>query len=797
MNIRKKILVSVLGINLVILLIIFAVYYNFSKDILLNESREKAQAKVQKVVKTLEGHLFEKAKITKVLNDNPQILNWLENNDVRYADIKKDKNYFTIKRYIQKLNNNDPDIEAVFLASEKTQMYYDTQEGHRLGDEYQVGKRAWYIETKASKDGVYTVDADYLTGQILISYRHPIKNNGKYLGAGGIDISFRTFGEFLAKTKLFDTGKIMLVDKNTQFLYHPDTTLILKKKIADFKDNGSEFSGIDELKKEINNAATGSRLVTFNGEEQYFFYVPMDKVGWTLLLSVSASEINKPLDTLFNTSLFILAGSILLLSLAIWYISNTISSPIIRLSKDVADAADQGMIHIDTDINSQDEIGHLLASLRKMMQTIRDKAEVAEQISKGNLEVEVNIISEEDRLGTSMQRMKESIESLVTDSEKLAHAALNGDLEYRADTSQHKGEFKTILEEINSTIDSLLHAVHEAADVLEMVANKDLSARMTGEYQGDHAELKTVLNLAVENLDSMMKQISESLRSHFEAANEISQLTDQIATGIEMQTIQTGKVATAVEEMTSTILETSTNASVMSETAEQSKNSAVEGGEVVSQTIMGMKSISDKVNQSAEVVETLGKSSQEIGDIIEVINDIANQTNLLALNAAIEAARAGEQGRGFAVVADEVRKLAERTTKATKEIEDMINKIQFDTNAAVNSMEEGTVETSKGINLADRAGEALEQIVDISQEVTEKVSQIASANEQQHSVSEIISKNIEEINSISQQTASGMEIISQNVEDFKDLTEELRNLNDSFKLSDETKAIMEYEESPV
>ncbi|MFA8343314.1 MAG: methyl-accepting chemotaxis protein [Rhodothermaceae bacterium] len=786
-----------MGINLVILLIIFAVYYNFSKDILLNESREKAQAKVQKVVKTLEGHLFEKAKITKVLNDNPQILNWLENNDVRYADIKKDKNYFTIKRYIQKLNNNDPDIEAVFLASEKTQMYYDTQEGHRLGDEYQVGKRAWYIETKASKDGVYTVDADYLTGQILISYRHPIKNNGKYLGAGGIDISFRTFGEFLAKTKLFDTGKIMLVDKNTQFLYHPDTTLILKKKIADFKDNGSEFSGIDELKKEINNASTGSRLVTFNGEEQYFFYVPMDKVGWTLLLSVSASEINKPLDTLFNTSLFILAGSILLLSLAIWYISNTISSPIIRLSKDVADAADQGMIHIDTDINSQDEIGHLLASLRKMMQTIRDKAEVAEQISKGNLEVEINIISEEDRLGASMQRMKESIELLVTDSEKLAHAALTGDLEYRADTSQHKGEFKTILEEINSTIDSLLHAVHEAADVLEMVANKDLSARMTGKYQGDHAELKTVLNLAVENLDSMMKQISESLRSHFEAANEISQLTDQIATGIEMQTIQTGKVATAVEEMTSTILETSTNASVMSETAEQSKNSAVEGGEVVSQTIMGMKSISDKVNQSAEVVETLGKSSQEIGDIIEVINDIANQTNLLALNAAIEAARAGEQGRGFAVVADEVRKLAERTTKATKEIEDMINKIQFDTNAAVNSMEEGTVETSKGINLADRAGEALEQIVDISQEVTEKVSQIASANEQQHSVSEIISKNIEEINSISQQTASGMEIISQNVEDFKDLTEELRNLNDSFKLSDETKAIMEYEESPV
>lgn len=784
MNIRKKILVSVLGINLVILLIIFAIYYNFSKDILLEESREKAKSKVQEVVKTLEGHLFEKAKITKVLNENPQILDWLEYNDIRYADLKKDKDYFDIKRYIQKLNNDDSDIAAIFLASERTQMYYDTAEEHRVGDDYVVGKRPWYINTKASQEGIYDVDIDLVTGLALISYRHPIRRNGKFLGVGGIDINFTSFGEFLAQTKLFETGEIMLLDKKNNFLYHPDTTLILKKKLTDFKDDGSDYIGIDNINKEITTSFSGNKMVTFRGEERYFFYTHLDKVGWTLLLSVSASEINQPLNSLSYISVVIFIISILVLSLAIWYISNTISRPIIKLSEAVVSSAGQGRLYIDTEIESKDEIGDLLTSLRSMMQTIRDKAQVAEKIAEGQLDIEINIISSEDSLGLSMQTMKESIERLVNDCEELGQAALEGNLQYRADVSQHKGEFKTILEAINSTIDSLLHSVHEAATILERVANKDLSARMTGNYKGDHAELKTILNQAVDNLDYMLKQISQSLESHFEAANEISHLTDEIARGIEQQTLQTGKVATAVEEMTTTILETSNNASIMSETAKQSKNSAVEGGNVVSQTVNGMKSISEKVNKSAIVVETLGKSSEEIGAIISVINDIADQTNLLALNAAIEAARAGEQGRGFAVVADEVRKLAERTTKATKEIEDMIIKIQQDTGEAVESMAEGTEETSKGIDLADRAGEALEQIVEISGEVTEKVSQIASASEQQHSVSQMISKNIEEINSISQQTASGMEIISQNVEDFKDLTEDLRVLNNSFKLSD-------------
>ena len=172
-----------------------------------------------------------------------------------------------------------------------------------------------------------------------------------------------------------------------------------------------------------------------------------------------------------------------------------------------------------------------------------------------------------------------------------------------------------------------------------------------------------------------------------------------------------------------------------------------QGGKVVGETIEGMKRIADVVNKSAETVKELGKSSDQIGEIIGVIDDIADQTNLLALNAAIEAARAGEQGRGFAVVADEVRKLAERTTKATKEIAGMIKKIQSDTTGAVQSMEAGHEGGRARDRLADKAGTSLTEIVGVSQKVTDMVTQIAAASEEQSSASEQISKNVEAISS--------------------------------------------------
>ncbi|MEW6653432.1 MAG: methyl-accepting chemotaxis protein, partial [Bacteroidota bacterium] len=208
-----------------------------------------------------------------------------------------------------------------------------------------------------------------------------------------------------------------------------------------------------------------------------------------------------------------------------------------------------------------------------------------------------------------------------------------------------------------------------------------------------------------------------------------------------------------------------------------------EGGKVVGQTIEGMNRIAVVVKQSADTVQQLGKSSDQIGEIVQVIDDIADQTNLLALNAAIEAARAGEQGRGFAVVADEVRKLAERTTKATKEIANMIKQIQKDTSEAVISMTSGTVEVEKGKELADEAGKSLSQIISGAEQVVDIVTQVAAASEEQSSAAEQISKNLESINHVTNESATGIQQIARASEDLNRLTLNLQELISRFKIS--------------
>jgi len=229
---------------------------------------------------------------------------------------------------------------------------------------------------------------------------------------------------------------------------------------------------------------------------------------------------------------------------------------------------------------------------------------------------------------------------------------------------------------------------------------------------------------------------------------EISSTAESLAAASQEQSSQTEEVASAVEEMSRTVSENATSANRTADVARKSGEIATIGAGVVKQTVNKMKDIADVVKTSANNIQKLGDSSKEIGEIISVIDDIADQTNLLALNAAIEAARAGEQGRGFAVVADEVRKLAERTTEATKQIAKMIKGIQKETDQAVVAMNKGTIEVQNGIDLADKAGESLNHILTSTQDVLDMINQIAAASEEQSATSEQISKNVMSISKV-------------------------------------------------
>jgi methyl-accepting chemotaxis protein len=418
-------------------------------------------------------------------------------------------------------------------------------------------------------------------------------------------------------------------------------------------------------------------------------------------------------------------------------------------------------------------------------------AKYVDDISKGNIPLKIS-----DQYNGDFNAIKENlntcidaVNALVTDANMLAVAAVEGRLNTRADASKHQGDFRKVVQGVNDTLDAVILPVQEGAKILAKMSEGDLTVRVVGEYQGDHQLLKNSINTVGQSLNKALLDVTDAVEATASASSQISSSTEQMAAGSQEQSSQAGEVAAAVEEMTRTILENSKNALHTVETAKNAKHSAEQGGKVVKETVDGMKRIAFVVMRSAGTVQELGRSSEQIGEIVSVIDDIADQTNLLALNAAIEAARAGEQGRGFAVVADEVRKLAERTTKATKEIAVMIRKIQTDTSGAVESMEEGTQEVNNGITLADKAGTSLHEIVAISQTVTEMIAQIATASEQQTSTSEQISKNVEAISAVTAQTASGTQQVARAAEDLNRLTENLQQLVSKFTISNDAAAV--------
>lgn len=319
--------------------------------------------------------------------------------------------------------------------------------------------------------------------------------------------------------------------------------------------------------------------------------------------------------------------------------------------------------------------------------------------------------------------------------------------------------------------------------MIRQMDNADINTQLNSGLRDETGMLSHSFDKFVASIRGTLEQVAESSAAVASASSQISSSAEEMAAGAREQTGQAGEVAGAVEQMVRTIEENSKNAGITADTAREAKGAAEEGGHVVAQTIDGMRQVAEVVRTAAAAVRDLGASSEQIGTIIGVIDDIADQTNLLALNAAIEAARAGEQGRGFAVVADEVRKLAERTTHATKEITGMIRKIQTDTRGAVASMDQGTQRVDDGIRLADQAGVSLKRIVDISQQVTDMVTRIAAANEEQSATSEHIAKNVEAISAVTGETASATQQIARAAEDLNRLTDDLERTMEKFRLA--------------
>ncbi|GFE61865.1 methyl-accepting chemotaxis protein [Geobacter sp. AOG2] len=333
------------------------------------------------------------------------------------------------------------------------------------------------------------------------------------------------------------------------------------------------------------------------------------------------------------------------------------------------------------------------------------------------------------------------------------------------------------------TIRSISASSAMLRDVASHLAGGNLSARAAILSRDELGEISQCFNQIADTFQALVEQVESSAHAVSDAAGSLRANAEQIASGSEHVAGQAVTVAAAGEEMAATSMGIAATCGKAAENANRACTTATNGTAIVQKTVDGMNRIAAKVQDTARAVENLGVRSDQIGNIIGTIEDIADQTNLLALNAAIEAARAGEQGRGFAVVADEVRALAERTTRATREIGEMIKAVQNETKGAVAAMEEGVLEVENGTEDAARSGGALTEILKQITEVTGQIDQIATAAEEQTATTNEISNNIQRITDVVKETADSSQTTAEAATRLLNLADELTAVVSRFRLA--------------
>jgi len=312
--------------------------------------------------------------------------------------------------------------------------------------------------------------------------------------------------------------------------------------------------------------------------------------------------------------------------------------------------------------------------------------------------------------------------------------------------------------------------------------NNDLTRRLDISTDDEIGRTAHAFNLLVDSLQNSIRKVNESAARVLQFSETLATTSSQLSSSTSYQSEAASSMAAAVEEMTVSIEQVSDNAKQVQEVSHTSNERSNEGGAVILQVTEDMHEIAEAVHASSEIMEELGQQSKEIYSIVKVIKEIADQTNLLALNAAIEAARAGEQGRGFAVVADEVRKLAERTTRSTEEIASMIEKIQGGTKQAIESLEVGVERVNREVELAQQAGMSIQQIQSGTQQVGVAVAGISSAIREQSAASTEIAKQVEKVAQMSEEISAATEKSAETATEMKTLAQSLQNQVAQFKV---------------